>query len=211
GEAALVAVAAAEEAARLEEEPGERVRIAAVGMEKRERAEAAADAHAALSGQGGEHVLDEGARIAGRRGVRLVPVDRREERGAPPVERRAQPGAARVLRPVVYDYEGLAALPEGHRDPHGAILPDRTRSDARAVSFTIRKHAQNRRVTDSVDAQSMKRAFVVVLLVLVVAASASAASRVTVDRGVVQSISSTQIVMRRIEGNRLSVTKVTAL
>ena len=54
----------------------------------------------------------------------------------------------------------------------------------------------------------MKRALVVALLALVVAAPASAASRVTVDRGVVQSITSTQIVLRGLDGRTLSFTIV---
>jgi hypothetical protein len=72
------------------------------------------------------------------------------------------------------------------------------------MSFTIRKHAQNRPVTDSVDAQIVKRALIVVLLALVAVAPANAARRVTVDRGVVQSISSAQIVLRGLDGSTLS-------
>jgi hypothetical protein len=56
----------------------------------------------------------------------------------------------------------------------------------------------------SVETQNVKRALVIGLLCLVVAAPAAAASRVIVDRGVVQSISSFQIVLRGLDGSTLS-------
>jgi hypothetical protein len=65
---------------------------------------------------------------------------------------------------------------------------------------------QNRRVTDSVDAQIVKRALLVILLALAVADPAAAARNATVDRGVVQSITSTQIVLRGLDGGTLSFT-----
>ena len=50
----------------------------------------------------------------------------------------------------------------------------------------------------------MKRALVIVLLAFVAVAPAQAARRVQVDRGVVQSISSSQIVLRGLDGSTLS-------
>jgi hypothetical protein len=52
----------------------------------------------------------------------------------------------------------------------------------------------------------VKRALLIGLLCLVVAAPAAAASRVIVDRGVVQSISSSQIVLRGLDGSTLVFT-----
>jgi hypothetical protein len=59
-------------------------------------------------------------------------------------------------------------------------------------------------VTVRVETQNVKRALVIGLLSLVVAAPAAAAPRATVDRGVVQSISSSQIVLRGLDGSTLS-------
>ena len=79
-EAALVALGAAEEAARLEEEGVEAVRMAPVRVEERERAEARADPDPCRGGRElREDLLRERARVAGGGGVGLVAVDRAEE------------------------------------------------------------------------------------------------------------------------------------
>ena len=52
----------------------------------------------------------------------------------------------------------------------------------------------------------MKRALLVILLALVVAAPATAAWRNSIDRGVVQSIAPTQIVLRGLDGGTLTYT-----
>jgi hypothetical protein len=56
----------------------------------------------------------------------------------------------------------------------------------------------------SVETLNVKRALVIGLLCLAAAAPAGAATHVTVDRGVVQSISSSQIVLRGLDGSTLS-------
>src|SRR5437660_114208 len=72
------------------------------------------------------------------------------------------------------------------------------------ASFTIRVQAENRPVTDRVDPRTMKRALLVCLLALVAAAPASAAQRgLITDRGIVQSISPLQLVLRSLDGSTL--------
>ena len=110
---ALVRVGAAEEAARLEEERVEALRVAPVRVEERKRAEARAEADPDRGlRQRGEDLLDEGARVARRGGVGLVAVDRAEEDGAKRgelPEERQEGGVLGVLGPVVGD-EQRAAL-----------------------------------------------------------------------------------------------------
>jgi len=82
-EARLLRVGApAEEAAGLEEEPGEGTRLEAVGVEERESAEARAEPDAAAPPAAGEVVerLEERAGVDRRRGIGLEPLVRDDER-----------------------------------------------------------------------------------------------------------------------------------
>src|SRR5262249_34002024 len=75
----------------------------------------------------------------------------------------------------------------------------------RATGFTIRVHVENRAVTDPNAPSVVKRALLACVLALGLAAPATAApgGKLPVDRGIVQSVSPAQLVLRSLDGSTL--------